>query len=112
MRVVHNIRVADEARDYLLRHYMEGDVDDPSQLRCMPGFSYVEAYKDAAGNVIKDVIVGYILSNTEADRIVDEVISPFDNGRKFFAIEFREKFDENSEYIVEYFDGITYILKE
>jgi hypothetical protein len=112
MRVVRNIRVSDEARDYLLRHYMERDVDHPSQLRSMPGFSYVEAYKDAAGNVLKDVIVGYILSKTETDRIMDDVISPFDNGKKFFAIEFRDEFDEYSTYIVEYFDGITYILKE
>ena len=70
---------------------MEADADEPSQLRSMPCFSYVEAYKDAAGTVMKDVIVGYILSKAQTNCMLGKMVSPFDNGRKFFAISFPDK---------------------
>ena len=43
---------------------------------------------------------------------MNEVISPFDNGRKFFTISFQGEFDDGKNYIVEYFDGITYIFDD
>ena len=85
MKIFHNIKVTNEARDHLLKHYMEPDVNHPSQLRFIPTFDYVLAYKDSAGIVIKDAIVGYILAKTPIEMIKNQIISPFDNGRKFFG---------------------------
>ena len=60
MNIKHNIKVSDGARDHLFKHYMEPDASHPSQLRSIPTFDYVVAYKDGAGNLIEGAIVGYI----------------------------------------------------
>ena len=112
MQIRYNVKVSDEAQDHLLKHYMEPDANHPSQLRFIPTFDYVLPYKDGSGNVIKDAVVGHILVKRRYDNLVDEIVSPFDNGKKFFAIVFQEQFDEEATYNIEFFFGITYILKE
>jgi hypothetical protein len=53
VKVVRNIRVTDEARDWLLRHYMDADADDPLQLRFIPTLACSLATYDGLGKKIR-----------------------------------------------------------
>jgi hypothetical protein len=109
VKVVHNIRITEEARDWLLRHYMDPDVDDPSQLLFIPTLHHTLA---TWHNGKKIQGPAYGLVKGEPRRLRYEVVSPFDNGRKFFAIGLDEPYDASARYLIEYFDRVWYVLKE
>lgn len=89
---------------------MDPDVDDPLQLQFIPKLSHHLSIKDGSGKKISGP--GYSLVKGEPRLLKTEVVSPFENGRKFFAISFGEKFDEDAQYLIEYFDRVWYVLKE
>ena len=104
LKIVRNIRLSDGARDWLLRHYMDPDLDDPSQLRFIPKLRHALATYDSKWNKVAGQ--HYSLVKGEPRQLRTEVVSPFENGRKFFAIGFAEEFDESARYLIEYFDGV------
>jgi hypothetical protein len=113
VRIAHNIKVDDDIRKRLLDHYTEQDVDHPLHLQRILAFHYLVAVRDGAGNLIDGCKLGYFLAQQPVSYLTREIVFPFDNGRKFFAIWFHpEEFDENAYYILEYFDKIWYILME
>jgi hypothetical protein len=110
MNVVKSVKLSSEARDWVLRHYMEPDTDDPSRLLFMPCLTYSLETRDGAGKKIAGP--RYIFGKQRTDRLAPYVTCPFDNGRKFIAIAFYpEEHDERASYLVEYFDHVWYVLK-
>jgi hypothetical protein len=110
VKVVRNIQVTEEARDWLLRHYMDADADDPSQLRFIPTLACSLATYDGLGKKIRGP--AYDLYKGDPRQLTRAVATAFDNGRKFFAIRFEEDFDERDRYLIEYFDRVWYVLRE
>ena len=110
VKIVNNIKVTDEARDWLLRHYTEPDVDHPSSLRSIPKLRYSLANRGGSGVRISGP--AYYLVKGEPHRMMGSVVTPFDDGRKFLAVQFGATYDEAARYLVEYFDGVWYVLKE
>jgi len=110
VKVVHNIKITNDVRDWLLRHYMDEDVDDPSQLRFIPTLACPRATYDGLGRKVKGP--AYELHKGDPQKLTRAVVTAFDNGRKFFAIRFEEDFDERDRYLIEYFDRVWYVLRE
>ena len=111
MKIVRNIKFSDEARNWVLCHYMWSDTDDLSELLYIPTLYYTLETRDGAGDKIAGP--GFSFGKQRSDRLADHVIAPFDNGHKFIAIRFcPAEHDEKASYMIEYFDGIWYVLKE
>jgi hypothetical protein len=111
VKTVRNVRLSDEAQNWIRRHYMEPDTDDPSRLLFLPTLTYSLETRDGAGKRIAGP--RHIFGKQRTDRLAGYVISPFDYGRKFIAITFYpEEHNEDASYLVEYFDGVWYVLKE
>ncbi|RUW37035.1 MULTISPECIES: hypothetical protein [unclassified Mesorhizobium] len=114
MKIVRNITLTPEAEEFIEQRYIEPDVASYSELQFMLRFILVIAYKDADGKIMEGETVGYKLSRSPVSSLSDSVISSFDSGRKFFAVEFNadgEKYDADAHYTIEHFDDINYIIK-
>jgi hypothetical protein len=111
VKLVCNVKLSSEAQNWVLRHYMEPGTDDPSRLLFIPTLTYSLETRDGAGKKIAGP--RHLFGKQRTDRLARYVIAPFDDGRKFFAIDlYPEKHDERASYLVEYFDGVWYVLKE
>ncbi|CAN7388294.1 hypothetical protein LJR255_002377 [Pararhizobium sp. LjRoot255] len=113
MEIKKNILVSPRAEKLLLKHYMEDDKDHPSELNIIPKLIYVVAYKDGHGNIIDGEVLGYRLVRGEIKYTNDKLAFPFQNGRKFFTVEFSaEEYDDTCQYYLDYEDGSILLLKE
>jgi hypothetical protein len=111
VKIVNNIKFTDEARDWVLRHYIEPHTDDPSQLLFIPTLGYSLETRDGGGKKVAGP--RFVFGKQRIDRLDRHVISPFDNGRKFIAMRlYPAEHDANASYVVEYLDGVWYLLKE
>lgn len=112
MKLADNIRISDEAGNWILRHYMWPDTDDPSQLHYVPILVYSLETTDGVGRKIAGS--RHFLSMQRPGLIGgNAVVTAFENGRKFVAIDFYPvPHDENARYMVEYADRVWYVLKE
>ena len=110
MRIVNNIKVTDDARESLLQHYTDPDVDHPSRLRSIPRLNYSLA--SPGGSSVRISGPAYYLVRGEPQQLMGAVVTPFDNGWKFLAVQFGETYDEKAHYLVEYFDRVWYVLKD
>jgi hypothetical protein len=112
MRVHTNIKVSEEARELLLKNYSAPDNEDPSAIEFLPCFSYIVDCRDKLGNPMRNLKLGYRIFRCANRDFRDHPIFAFDNNRKFFLVAFRDRFDENATYLLEYFDGTVFLLKE
>lgn len=110
VRIFNNVKLSEEARELILKHYWRSGAADLEDMRYLPMFRYVTSVRDGAGNPIASAKLGYRISSSEHFR--EARIFAFDDGKKFFAIAFSEAFDENAIYLMEYFDDTVFILKE
>ncbi len=106
-----NIALEECALALLRRNYWEPDVGDPLELRQIPTFVHFDACWDAQGRPVRNYRLGYVLCRMPFDPADDVVVASFDGGRRFFAVRFREPFNQRASYRIEHFDGTTYILK-
>lgn len=92
---------------------MEEDKDHPFDLNVIPKLIYVIAYKDGDGNIIDDATLGYRLVRGDIKYTNDKLVFPFENGKKFFTIEFsNEEYDDTCQYYLDYEDDTFFLLKE
>lgn len=113
VEVKHNVLVSPSAERVLLNHYMERDQDHPFDLNVMPKLIYVLAYKDGDGNVIDGEPLGYRLVRGEPKYTNDKYAFPFENGKKFFIIEFSEDdYESDCQYNLDYDGTVFSLLKD
>jgi hypothetical protein len=110
MKLATNIALNTEALKYILRHYVEPDVEDISHLSFMPTLRYVSACRNPDGSIIKEATVGYLLFRSQPGMLRDPVYASLPGGKRFFAIEFHEPYQVDQQYIIEYFDGAIYVI--
>lgn len=113
VEIKRNILVSPRAEKLLLKQYLEEDKDHPSELNIIPKLIYVVAYKDGDGNIIGGEILGYRLVRGDLKHTNDKLVFPFENGKKFFTIEFsNEEYDETCQYYLDYEDDAILLLKD
>jgi hypothetical protein len=111
LKIVDNIEITGEAKDWLLRHYMWPDTEDPLQLPEIPLLWYTVETRDGAGRRIAGP--RHLLTRQRPDQIGEAVVTAFENGRKFVAVGFdRPPHDDRATYLIEYVDGVWYVLRQ
>jgi hypothetical protein len=111
VKIVDNIEINAEAQEWLLRHYMWSDTDDPSQLLYIPHLWYTFETRDGTGTRIAGP--RHLLSMQRPGQLGKAVVTAFENGCKFVAIDFdTAPHDGRASYLVEYADGVWYVLKQ
>jgi len=77
----------------------------------VPALTYFLETRDGTGKRIAGP--RHFFGKQRTDHLAEYVISPFGNGRKYIAINFcPEEHDGRARYLVEYLDGVWYVLRE
>ena len=110
MNILSNLRVDDEAKREIEKCYLEARPLEDRVL--VASLYYLVRVTDPAGNPIRSFKLGYTLVRTRSEDLERAKMFDITGDGVYLAILFRDEYDPDAQYILEYFDEVFYLLKQ